>query len=92
MVLWGGDEVYELAHFRLVCCFVEELEQVDVELFTAEVGLEKLVNGSFKHEGIVDGDHPNLRQAVPAGLGTTRNGRVHDIIRDQEEGLQLQEG
>jgi hypothetical protein len=71
---------------------VEELEQVDVKLFTAEVGLEELVNGSFKHKGIVDSDHPNLRQAVPAGLRTTRNGGVHDVVGDQEEGLQLQQG
>jgi hypothetical protein len=35
---------------------MEELEQVDVVLFSPEMLLEKEVDGAFEHECVVDGD------------------------------------
>lgn len=38
------------------------------------------------------GVSPNLGHAVPARLPSPRDGVVHDVIRHQEEGLQLRPG
>ena len=35
---------------------MEELDEVDVVLLLAEVLLEEVVDGSFEHERVVDGD------------------------------------
>lgn len=53
----------------------------------AEVFLEEVVDGSFEHECIVDGDHSDVGLSVPAWLTATSDAAVHDIVRDEEEGL-----
>lgn len=35
---------------------MEQFDQVNVVLLLTEVFLEKVVDGSFEHEGVVDGD------------------------------------
>jgi hypothetical protein len=47
-----------------------------------------VVYGRFQHEGIVDGDHAHPRSAIPARFTAASNARVHDIVTNQEEGLQ----
>ena len=51
--------------------------------------LEQAINSSFEHEAIVDRDHTNRREAVPAGLSAPGDGGVHDVVGYQEVGLQL---
>jgi len=56
-----------------------------------------VVDGTFEDKAIVDGDHPHMGDgfdsailhAVPARLASSRDGAIHDIVRDEEEGLQL---
>jgi hypothetical protein len=68
---------------------VEQLQQVDVARVLTEVLLEEVVDGTLQHESIVDGNEPNTLYTVPAWLTATGNGRVHEIIRNEEEGLEL---
>ena len=68
---------------------MEEIEQIDVVRFLTEMFLEKVINRALEHEGIVDSDHADTLIAVPARLATTGDTGVHNIIRDQEEGLKL---
>lgn len=60
----------------------EELKEVNVRRFLTEVFLEEVVNGSFEHERIVDGDKVHSLGAVPARLATTGDARVHKVVRD----------
>jgi hypothetical protein len=68
---------------------VKELDQADIGRMLAEVLLEEIVDACLKHEGIVDCNQVNSFNAVPAWLTTTRDTRVHEIVGDQEERLQL---
>lgn len=88
VVLGRGEQVAELADLGLEGGGVEELEHVGVGGVGAEVLLEEDVEGHFEHEGVVDGDGADARFAVPAGLAAARDGGVHDVVRDEEEGLQ----
>lgn len=76
----GGDQVEKLAHLGLIGRLVEEFKEIDVVRLMLEVHFQQMVNSGFQHEGVVDGDHPDLGYAVPAWLGATGNGRVHDIV------------
>lgn len=67
---------------------MEKFDEVDVVLLLAEVLLQEEVDAAFKHEGVVDGDHPDLRHEVPTWVSTAGLGGVHDVVADQEEGLQ----
>ena len=66
---------------------MEEFEEVDVRRVRAEVLFEEDVDGGFEHERVVDGDSAHVGKAEPAWLATAGVGRVHDIVRDEEEGL-----
>jgi hypothetical protein len=68
---------------------MKQFQQVNVIGFLAEVAFKEMVNGGFKHEGIVDGDISNTVNAEPTGLSATSEGLVHDVIGDEEEGLKL---
>ena len=67
---------------------MEEFENGEVGRVSAEVGPEKEINATFKHEGVVDGDHADLWPAVPARLRAARVRCVHDVVGDEEEGLE----
>lgn len=88
LVLRGGEQVAQLAKLGLEGGLVEELDEVDVGGVGAEVLLEEGVDGGLEHEGVVDGDHADTLLAVPAGLATAGDARVHDVVRDEEEGLE----
>ena len=47
-----------------------------------------MVNGSFEHERVVDGDSADMRVLVPARLSTTRNRGIHHVVCYEEVGLQ----
>lgn len=88
VVLRGGEEIAELADFGLEGGGVEEFEELGVVGVGVEVLFEQDVDGGFEHEGVVDGDHADFRELVPAGLAAAGLGRVHDVVRDEEEGLE----
>lgn len=87
-LLGGGEQVTQLAQLGLNGGLVEELNEVDVGGVRAEVLLEEGVDGRLQHEGIVDGNHANTVLAVPARLTTAGDAAVHDIVGDEEEGLE----
>lgn len=87
-VLRGGEKIAKLSHLGLECDLVEELDEVNVGGVRAEELLQERVDACLEHEGVVDGDHTDTLLAVPAGLATTGDGRVHNIIGHQEESLQ----
>lgn len=88
LVLGGGEQVAQLAELRLEGGLVEELDEVDVGGVVAEVLLEEGVDGHLEHEGVVDGDHADAVLAVPAGGAAAGDAAVHDVVGDEEEGLQ----
>jgi hypothetical protein len=88
VVFGRGQQVASLAELGLESDFVEQLHQVDVVLVLAEVLFEQDVDGALEHKGVIDGDHADRGHQVPAGRATTRLGRVHNVVRDQEEGLE----
>jgi len=88
VVLGRGEEVAQLAQLGLEGDLVEEVDQVDVGRVGAEVGAQEDVEGGFEHEGVVDGHHAYPRLAVPAGVAPSRVGGVHDVVADEEEGLE----
>lgn len=67
---------------------MEKLDKIDVGRVGAEVLLEKGVNGGFKHESVVDSYHANTLLAVPTGLATAGNTRIHDVVGNEKEGLE----
>ena len=87
-VLGRGEQVAQLAVLGLGRRLVEELEQVDVARVVAEVLFEEHVDGALEQEGVVDGHHADAVLAVPARLAAARDAAVHDVVRDEEEGLE----
>ena len=87
IVLGSCNQVAQLAQFRLPGDLVEKFEEVDVGRVRAEVLLEDHIDSGLEHEGVVDGDQTDSVLAVPAGLATTGDGAVHNVIADQEESL-----
>jgi hypothetical protein len=67
---------------------VEEFDHIEVGWVGAEVLLQEAVDGRLEEEGIVDSDHAHAGTTVPARFAAARHGAVHDIIGDEEEGLQ----
>ncbi len=69
---------------------MHKIEQVDVKWVLAEVFTDHLEDSAFEKEGIVHGHKTNALYAVPAGLAATGNARVHNVIRYEEVGLELE--
>ena len=67
---------------------MKQLDEVEVAPSLPEVLFQDDEDGRFQHEGVVDGDHADLRHAVPAWTPSARLGRVHDVVADEEERLQ----
>ena len=53
---------------------MEELHEMAVRRVGAEVLGEQDVNGRFKHEGVINGDHAHLGEAVPARASAAGDG------------------
>lgn len=88
VVFRRGEQVAQLADFGLEGGGVEEFEELGVVGVGVEVLFKEDVDGGFEHEGVVDGDHAHFRELVPAGLAAAGLRRVHDVVRDEEEGLE----
>jgi hypothetical protein len=68
---------------------MEKIKEISVVGLRTEVDLEETINCSLEHEGVVNGDHANFWNAVPAGLSTSSDGSVHYIVSDEEVSLKL---
>lgn len=68
---------------------MEKLDDIDVVWFRSEMFLEQPVNGSLEHESIIDRDQSDFFVTVPTRLTTTSYARIHDVVRNEEEGLEL---
>ena len=68
---------------------MEQFNQFNIVISTLKVLFQKDIDTGFKNECVVDSNHTNARRFVPARLSTTSDGGIHDVIRDQKEGLQL---
>jgi hypothetical protein len=53
------------------------------------MGFQEMVYRRFEHKRVVDGDISNMSNAEPTWLAPSRDRLVHDIVRDQKEGLEL---
>lgn len=51
--------------------------------------LDEPVNGSLEHESIINSDQPDLFVSEPARLASAGDARVHDVVRNEEERLEL---
>lgn len=65
----------------------KEFDEVDIVVLVPEILFKQKVNGSLEEECIVDGDHADTVGAIVTWLAAARNGGVHDVVRDEEEGL-----
>jgi hypothetical protein len=70
--------------------FMHEIEQVNIKWVLAEVFTDHSEDCAFQKEGIVHGHKTNALYAVPARLATTGNARIHNVIRYEEVGLELE--
>ena len=68
---------------------MEELEEMNVIALLPEIVLDEMVNGRLEHERVVYSDEPDFRFLVPAWLSSAGERSIHNIIRNEEEGLQL---
>jgi len=68
---------------------MEEFEKVDIIALLSKVTLDEVVNRGLEHERVVDSDEPDFRVLVPTWLSPAGDGRIHDIVGDEEERLQL---
>ena len=76
---------------QTVCAanLVEKLQQIHVARLRAEMLLQQPVHRALEHARVVDGDEPDAVRAVPARPAATRGARVHEVVRDKEERLEL---
>ncbi len=51
--------------------------------------IEEIVYRRLRRERVVDGGLADFGDAVLAGLASARDRRVHHVVRDEEEGLEL---
>jgi hypothetical protein len=70
--------------------FMHEIEQVNVIRLLAEVFANHLEDRAFQEEGIVHSHKTNALYAVPTRLATTGNACIHNVIRYEEVGLELE--
>ena len=88
MIFWGGQKIDELTKLRLEGHLVKKLQDINVKGVLSKMLLEQNVYGRFKHEAIVDSNVSNLWHTIPAWASTSRDARVHNIIRNEEHSLQ----
>lgn len=68
---------------------MEELEEMHVARLAAEVLLQQPVDGGLEHERVVHSDQAYTFGAVPARLAAPGGACVHEVVRDEEDGLEL---
>lgn len=60
MVFRRSNEVDQLAELSLEGSLKEEFHQVDIVFLAPEVLFEEVIDGSFKHESVVDSNVTNV--------------------------------
>ena len=66
------------------------MDEVDIKGFLMEVFANYLMDRAFNDERIIHGfSTTDTLRAVPAGLTTTSDAGVHDIVTDENVGLKL---
>ena len=80
---------------------MEEFQQIDIVRFVPKMRSKEEINCRFKHEWIVNRNRTDIllccvrenhREAyatIPTGLSPSRDGIIHNIIRNKEISLQL---
>ena len=74
---------------KIMTHLMECIKKVDVVRFRAEMLLEEPVDSTLEHEGVINSDIANSRNAVPTWLATPSNRTIHHIIGNKEIGLEL---
>ncbi|SRR6266702_4522013 len=69
---------------------LQKINDVNVNWFRAEVLADHLEDRPFHNERIVNGPKADTILAVPAGLATTGDARVHNVITNEKIGLHLE--
>jgi hypothetical protein len=67
---------------------VERLDYVYVGRMGSEMLFQEQIDGALDHGRIVDGDHADVGLEIPARLASARLRGVHDVVQDEEHGLQ----
>ena len=88
LIRLAGRQVEQLADLGSARNILKEVDQVDINGRVAKVLAKEAVNHALEHERVVNGVEPDLRESKKAGLAATRDGGIHDVIGDEEEGLE----
>lgn len=68
---------------------MEQIDQIRVVIRLLEVRLQHLIDRTLENKRIVESDVAHALNTEPAGLSAPGKGLVHEIISDEEVGLQL---
>ena len=68
---------------------MEQVDQLDVIRRIMEVCLEHLVYRALEDKRVIEGDVTHALDAEPTGLTAACEGLVHEVVGDEEMGLQL---
>jgi hypothetical protein len=75
---------------RLLTYVEYKMDEVDIKRFLVEVFSNDLGDCAFDNERIIHGlSATDSLHAVPAGLTTTGDAGVHDVVTDENVGLEL---
>ena len=88
VVFWSGKKIAHLANLCLERNCMEELHDMSISGMRTEMTSEENIDRGFQHECVIYGDHPDIRAAEPAWLPPPCVRCVHDIVGNEEEGLQ----
>jgi hypothetical protein len=69
---------------------VHKVDKINVKRFVSEVFANHLEDRAFQNERIINGHKTDTLNAEPAGMATSSDTRIHDIICNEEEGLELE--
>lgn len=85
----GSNKIDELSDLSFPGRLEEKFEKIDIARVLLEVQLYQRIDGGVDQKRIVDGNHPDFLDAIPARLITTSDRRIHDIVGNEEVGLKL---
>lgn len=85
----GSNKIDELSDLSLPCRLEEKFEKIDIARVLLEVQLYQAIDGGVDQKPIVDRNHADFLDAIPARLITTSDRRIHDVIGNEEVGLKL---
>ncbi len=78
-----------LSHLGLEGGINEKFQNVDVRWMTLEMSTQCLIDHVLENERIIDGIVLcDVRYFIPAGLSPSGNAGIHDVVGDEEDGLE----